>query len=75
MVPGSPLGLCGNNTSIISCTPSLSYIHANIPWKLKKCMAKFRVGDHKLKIETGRHYRPKIPWSLTRKNMYYINVT
>ena len=48
--------LCGNS---ISCTPS--YIQANIPWKLKKCMAKFRVGDHKLKIQTGRHYRPKIP--------------
>ena len=48
--------LCGNS---ISCTPS--YIQANIPWNLNKCMAKFRVGDHKLKIETGRHYRRKIP--------------
>ena len=43
----------------ISCTPS--YLQASIPWKLKKCMAKFSVGDHKLKIETGRHYRPNIP--------------
>jgi hypothetical protein len=32
-----------------------------LTWKQKRTLAKFRLGDHRLKIETGRHCRPKLP--------------
>lgn len=36
-------------------------LNPNLSWNQKKIIAKFRLGDHKLHIETGRHCRPKIP--------------
>ena len=34
--------------------------------KLRRTLLKFRLSDHKLMVEVGRHYRPKIP----RENRY-----
>ncbi len=36
------------------------HLHNNLSWHLKKSLSKFRIGDHNLRIETGRHVRPKI---------------
>ena len=33
-----------------------SYLHLNVSWKLRRSLAKFRVGCHMLQIEKGRHY-------------------
>ena len=32
-----------------------------LSWREKNVIAKFRTGDHKLRIETGRHCRPRLP--------------
>ena len=32
-----------------------------LTWKEKRHIAKIRIGDHNLNIETGRHKRPKVP--------------
>lgn len=48
--------LCGNNIKSKSV-----YLLCDIPWQLKKCISKLRVGDHKLSVETGRHSKPKVP--------------
>jgi len=31
-----------------------------LTWRQKRNLAKFRLGDHKLRIETGRHNRPRL---------------
>lgn len=36
-------------------------IQAGLPWKQKRILSKFRIGDHTLRIETGRHCRPRLP--------------
>ena len=33
-------------------------------FKLRKCLAKFRLSSHSLEIEKGRHCKPKIPQEL-----------
>lgn len=39
-----------------------SYIvDVNLTWIKKRIIARFRLSDHKLKIETGRHCRPRVP--------------
>ena len=36
-------------------------LHNGLSWKQKSTLAKFRLSDHKLRIETGRHSRPRLP--------------
>ena len=48
--------LC-NDKSIIKT----SVQQHNFSWHLKRSLTKFRIGDHHLRIETGRHVRPKLP--------------
>ena len=39
-----------------------SYLLDNhISWKQKRTIAKFRLSDHRLRIEKGRHSRPRLP--------------
>jgi hypothetical protein len=37
------------------------YLTSTLSWAEKRTIAKFRTGNHKLRIETGRHCRPKLP--------------
>ena len=37
------------------------YIDCVRDFKLRRCISKFRLSSHKLAIETGRHFKPKIP--------------
>ena len=41
-----------------------SYLFNINDFYLRKCIAKFRMSSHSLKIETGRHNSPKIPLHL-----------
>ena len=40
-----------------------AYLFASMSVKFRKIIAKFRVSSHQLRIETGRHERPRIPES------------
>ena len=37
------------------------YLMSKLNKREKKQISKFRVGDHNLRIETGRHCKPKTP--------------
>jgi len=37
------------------------YLISNLSWTKKRIITKFRTSDHKLKIEVGRHCRPRLP--------------
>ena len=37
------------------------YLIYNLSWSQKKVLAKIRLSDHKVRIETGRHHKPSLP--------------
>jgi hypothetical protein len=43
-------------------TSCVNYVNnSGLTWFQKRTIARFRLSDHKLKIETGRHCRPRLP--------------
>ena len=64
----SPVGITGignNKLRTYAKLKTLSnlekYLTLNLTWLQKRTISRIRVGDHKLRVETGRHCRPRLP--------------
>ena len=47
--------ICNNEDGIET------YLMSGLTWAQKRSIAKLRTGNHSLRIETGRHSRPRLP--------------